>query len=73
MELGTFPTQAGPNNIAFDGANLWVANGGSHSVTLLRACDGAQVGVFATGGPPLGLAFDGINVWVALPHSIAKM
>jgi hypothetical protein len=72
VELGTFPTQSNPNNIAFDGANLWIT-GGNQSVTLLRACDGAHVGTFATGGRPLGLAFDGINMWIALPGRIAKM
>jgi hypothetical protein len=64
-----------PIAIAFDGANIWVANFGSASVTKLRARDGACNGVvqypnltactFAVGNSPRFLAFDGANIWVA--------
>ena len=50
----TFPVESGPFGIAFDGANIWVANSGSNSVTELRASDGANLGTFSVGGGPLG-------------------
>ena len=61
----TFPVENGPFGIAFDGANIWVANSGSKSVTKLRASDGENLGTFSVGGEPLGIAFDGANIWVA--------
>jgi YVTN family beta-propeller protein len=55
--------------IAFDGANIWVTNGGSNSVTKLRASDGAHLGTFSVGNYPFGIAFDGANIWVTNTNS----
>ena len=49
---------------AFDGANIWVTNSDSDSVTKLRASDGAVLGNFKVGKAPDGVAFDGTNIWV---------
>jgi hypothetical protein len=58
-----------PGGVAFDGANIWVSNHGSTTVTKLRASDGATLGTFAVGFSvgflPGGLAFDGANILVA--------
>jgi len=35
--------------VAFDGANIWVTNYGSNSVTKLRASDGSTLGTFTVG------------------------
>ena len=51
--------------IAFDGANIWVSNSESNSVSKLRASDGSIVGTYSVGANPLELAFDGTNIWVA--------
>src|SRR5258705_3430288 len=40
----TFHVGSGPTGVAFDGASIWVTNGGSNSVTKLRASDGANLG-----------------------------
>src|SRR6266404_5935830 len=66
----TAPTQFstggnGPRAVAFDGANIWVANLIDDTVTKLRASDGVTVGTFPVGRNPIGLAFDGANIWVA--------
>ena len=58
--VGTQPTA-----IAFDGANIWVANYGSNNVTKLRASDGTILGTYAVGTCPHAIAFDGANIWVA--------
>jgi DNA-binding beta-propeller fold protein YncE len=50
--------------VAFDGANIWVVNLGSSTVTKLRAADGALLGTFHVGFSPQGIAFDGANIWV---------
>jgi DNA-binding beta-propeller fold protein YncE len=63
--LGTFSVGGAPFSAAYDGANIWVANSGSGTVTKLRASDGAFVGTFAIGGSPTGVAFDGADIWVA--------
>ena len=67
---------ATPVGVAFDGANIWVANAGSATVTKLRASDGTCNGVpnppgsdvsacsVAVGTNPSGVAFDGANIWV---------
>jgi hypothetical protein len=55
-----------PEEVAFDGTNIWVTNFSSSNVTKLRASDGACVGIctFAVGSNPIGVAFDGANMWV---------
>jgi YVTN family beta-propeller protein len=62
--LGTFAAGRSPGGIAFDGANIWVANSGSNDVTKLNAYDGTVIGTFAVGVEPNGVAFDGASIWV---------
>lgn len=57
-------TGGGPTGIAFDGTNIWVANGGTNNVTKIRASDGAVQGLFAAGAFPQAVEFDGSNIWV---------
>jgi hypothetical protein len=59
-DVGTYPY-----GIAFDGANIWVANTDSNSVSKLRPSDGAVLGTYAVGSWPHGIAFDGAKIWVA--------
>jgi len=64
-----FPAPGIPDGLAFDGANIWVANTVNQTVSKLRASDGA---VQATINVPFGqdpgvMAFDGANMWVANP------
>jgi hypothetical protein len=59
-----FTVGTSPRAVAFDGANIWVANFGSNNVTELRASDGTTLGTFAVGTNPIGVAFDGANIWV---------
>src|ERR1700693_2793442 len=54
-----------PVGMAFDGANIWVANQTTNAVTKLRASDGTNLGTFAVGNNPQGVAFDGANIWAA--------
>jgi len=61
----SFPVGSFPEGVAFDGANIWVANDASNNVSKLRASDGANLGTFAVGAFPVGVAFDGANIWVA--------
>ena len=63
-----------PIGIAFDGANIWVTNGGN-SVSKLRASDGKTLGTFTVGNYPIGVAFDGANIWVSNfdGHSVCKL
>ena len=53
-----------PLGVAFDGANIWVANSQSNAVTKLRASDGSNLDTFAVGTGPQGVVFDGVNIWV---------
>lgn len=61
----SFAVGRNPQGLAFDGANIWVANHNDGTVTKLRAGDGANLGTFAVGERPQGLAFDGDHIWVA--------
>ena len=65
----TFAAGPNPRYIAFDGANIWVTNGGTNRVTKLRASDGQVLGTFAVGNGPQGIAFDGANIWVTNTNS----
>jgi YVTN family beta-propeller protein len=62
--LGTYATQTAPQGIAFDGANMWVANHTSDTVTKLQVSNGANLGTFNVGINPWGVVFDGANIWV---------
>ena len=63
--LGTFAAGGWPWGVAFDGADIWVANNGDVTVMKYRASDGFNQGTFASGSSPSGVAFDGANIWVA--------
>ena len=63
----TYTVGSQPWGVAFDGANIWVANtgaGGPSTVTKLLASTGATVGTYTVGRYPTGVAFDGANIWV---------
>jgi Protein of unknown function (DUF1566)/Collagen triple helix repeat (20 copies) len=59
-----FAVGSQPLGVAFDGANIWVANNVGNNVSKLRASDGANLGTFSVGPGPNGVAFDGANIWV---------
>src|SRR5438132_13317344 len=46
----TFTVGTEPIGVAFDGANMWVANVASNNVSKLRASDGKLLGTFTGGG-----------------------
>jgi hypothetical protein len=67
-EIGLRYTIPGAVELAFDGANMWVASNQLlfSTVTKLRASDGANLGTFDAGTEnPICLAFDGANMWVS--------
>jgi DNA-binding beta-propeller fold protein YncE len=67
--LGTFDVGTQPLGIAFDGANMWVANHGSNNVTEL-SLSREVLGTFdVVGTGPWGVAFDGAHVWVATQNA----
>jgi hypothetical protein len=61
----TWGVGANPDGVAFDGANIWVANWGGGTVSVLRANDGYKVMTPTVGSAPMELAYDGANMWVA--------
>jgi hypothetical protein len=65
--VGTFNVGGLPGWIAFDGANMWVANPSGNYVTKLRASDGAILGTFTFGSGtfPSRITFDGSSIWVS--------
>jgi hypothetical protein len=67
--LGEFDVTAfGTRALAFDGENIWAANGGNAdfdgSVDKLRASDGTLLDSLTVVRSPFGLYFDGANMWV---------
>lgn len=53
-----------PQQLVFDGTNIWSCNFNDATVTKLRASDGSVQGTF-TVGYPQSIAFDGVDLWVA--------
>ena len=53
-----------PTGLAFDGANVWIANSRGGTVTKVRASDGVVLDTFPAGDAPYQLTFDGTNIWV---------
>src|SRR5690348_697095 len=70
-----FPVGLGPEGVVTDGANVYVANQFSDTVTKLRMSDGVAVGTFAAGHRPVAVAFDGAFLWVAnyLSNNVMKL
>lgn len=60
----TFAVGSYPRSPAFDGANIWVPNYGSNTVSKIRASDGLNQDFFTVGSTPAAVAFDGTYVWV---------
>ena len=71
----SFKVGKSPLGVAFDGANIWVANQYGSSVTKLRASDGETLGTFPTGAGPTGVVFDGANIWTvnSLGNTVTKL
>ena len=65
----TYTVGTNPYGVAFDGANVWVTNFYSSTVTKLRVSDGTVLGNFPVGDNPNGVTFDGVNIWVANQNS----
>lgn len=64
-KTASFAVGGNPNGIAFNGANIWVANGSDNTVSKLRPSDGAVlVGSIPVETTPASMAFDGANIWV---------
>jgi YVTN family beta-propeller protein len=53
---------AGVNGTAFDGANIWMANASTNTVTKFQANNGTVLSTVSAGSNPLGVAFDGANI-----------
>jgi hypothetical protein len=58
------PVGGSPQALAFDGANIWVANFGG-SVTELRASDATTLGTFPVSGAPVAIICAAQRIWVA--------
>jgi DNA-binding beta-propeller fold protein YncE len=54
-------SESNPQYVAFDSANIWVANTGSANVTKLSANTGVVIGTYPVGSNPQGLAFDALT------------
>jgi hypothetical protein len=64
--LQTVTVQSSPGQPVFDGTNIWVPNGGSNSVTVVRASSGAVLTTLFGNGldGPTTAAFDGQRILI---------
>ena len=65
-----------PVSLVYDGANVWVANWASGSISKVRASDSVVLETVALGGSGTrALAYDGASIWVAneLQGRLAKV
>ena len=71
----TFTVGHGPEDMAFDGTSLWIANFFGNNVTKLQPSTGKVLATFPVGNRPWGVAYDGANVWVTnvLGDSVTKL
>jgi hypothetical protein len=63
--LNTYPTNATPQGVAFDGNDIWVSETGSNTVSMFAIDDSGYTGDTVSFTKPAGLAFDGASMWVA--------
>ena len=61
----SYPVGSNPQGVAFDGANIWVCNFNSDTVSKLRANDGVLQGTFAVGASPSHAISVGTQIWVS--------
>jgi DNA-binding beta-propeller fold protein YncE len=71
--VGSYPVGLQPWGVAFDGANIWVANMGAGTVSKLRASDGASLGTFNLNASAYYVAFDGTNIWVTTGAAVWEL
>ncbi len=69
-QVVTLPVDRGPEGVAFDGVNIWIANSVGNTVTKLRASDEAYLGNFPVGNRPVAVAVStsppgSVSIWVA--------
>ena len=60
----SFPTQTAPWGIVFDGANIWVVNSLSGTLSKFRPSDGALLATVSVGEVAQRMAYDGTNLWL---------
>src|ERR1044072_7771705 len=61
---GTAETSTtGPEAVAFDGTNVWVATQFNDSVTKVRAADGFVLGTYKVGKRPVALLYASGSIW----------
>jgi YVTN family beta-propeller protein len=61
---GILQTGGSPLGLAFDGADIWVANGSGNTVQRISRSGKAVVATIPVGAEPSYLAFDGTDMWV---------
>jgi hypothetical protein len=71
--LNTYPTNATPQGVAFDGNNVWVSETGNNTVSMFAIDDSGYTGNSASFSGPAGLAFDGASMWVTGGAKVGKM
>ena len=64
---------ATPEQMVFDGDNIWVANSYGQSISKIRASDGVVLGTYSVGPYPRGIAYDGSYIWVTTENSNPSM
>ena len=75
-QSASFTTGTNPDGVAFDGADIWVVNHGSNTVSKLAASTGQVLGTYSSqGSNPEAIAFDGANIWVTsgTGNTVAKL
>jgi DNA-binding beta-propeller fold protein YncE len=71
--VGNFTTGfIAPTGILYDGAFLWVADGGDNRLKKVNPANGQVVQMVDVGNGPAYLVFDGTNIWVPnfFSHSV---
>ena len=61
--IGTYPVGSNPQGLAFDGANIWVPNLVSNTLTKPQASTGAVLATYSITGPT-DVVYDGSHIWV---------
>lgn len=74
--LDRFDVGALPHGVAMAGAEVWVANYGSNTLTRLDRSTGALLGTYPIGEwgrAPTGIAYDGSTLWVSTSTAVLNL
>jgi DNA-binding beta-propeller fold protein YncE len=73
LAIPDIPVGRWPRGITFDGAYMWVCNGGDNTISKIRSQDLTLVGTYPVNGGAQYACYDGSYIWVSGSNTLSKL